>query len=519
MHTFFYCHQHAIMQSNNKRIVKNTVFLYIRMLLIMLVTLYTSRVVLSALGLVDFGIFNLIMGLSGMFAFFRSSLSNVTQRYLNFEYGKGDIEGAAKIFNISMTIYFFISIAVLTLGEIIGLWLIYHKLNIPEERMTATLWVFQFMLISLFFTINSIVFNSVIIARENMKIYAYIGLVEAGGKLLIAFIISYSNFDRLIFYSALFVLLTGFIQSFYLWFCKSRYRECTFRFYWNKLLFWEMFRFCGWNLFSTAAYSINFQGISILLNVFFGPAVNAANAVAMQVNGAVNSFTSNFFTAVQPQIIKRYAAKEYDQFISLMFSSSRYAFFLILLLCIPLEFKIKPILDLWLKNPPEYSVEFVRWILIYSTIYILSNPVWTAIQAIGRLKKYCLVESFVFLSALPLSYVLLHWSSNPVIVFQVLAAVRSVYVFAVVAVARQYIRFSFKRYLAEVIRPIAIVSVLSVISCYGLNAIIPEGLAGTFTACFIMPVATAIVIWIAGTKQDERAVITSKLCKFMHKHQ
>ena len=290
--------------ANNRRIAKNTVFLYFRMLITMLVALYTSRVILDSLGIVDFGIYNVVGGMVTMFAFFSSSLSNATQRFLNFKLGENDSEGTNRVFNLSLLIYFIISIVVLIAAEIIGLWLLYNKLVIPPERMDAAFWVMQATIVSLFVTLNGIVFNSMLIAKENMKIYAYIGIIEACAKLAIAFAIAYTPFDKLKIYSVLLLAVTVCIQSFYAIVCYRKYAESRFKPYWDRTLFTEMFKFAGWNGFSTLIWAINDQGSTILLNIFFGPAVNAAKGVANQVNGAVSQFTNNFFTAVRPQIVK-----------------------------------------------------------------------------------------------------------------------------------------------------------------------------------------------------------------------
>ena len=300
-----------------QRLAKNTIFLYIRMLLVMGVTLYTSRVILAVLGVVDFGIFNVIAGMTLMFAFFQSSLSNVTQRFLNFEYGKGNITESRRIFNISALVYFYLSVATVVVAEIVGIWLIYSKLNIPPERLFAAMWTFQTVVVSLFFTLNGIVFTSVIIARENMRLYAFVGLFEACGRLLIAYLIGWAGVDKLILYSTLYALLSISLQVFYAFYCRRHYAECKYQYIWDKKLFMDMLKFAGWNGFGTAVYAINFQGINILLNIFFGPAINAAKAVASQVESAVNNFTTNFYTAVRPQIIKSYAAKDYGYFIKL----------------------------------------------------------------------------------------------------------------------------------------------------------------------------------------------------------
>lgn len=501
-----------------QRIAKNTIFLYIRMLLVMGVTLYTSRVILAVLGVVDFGIFNVIAGMTLMFAFFQSSLSNVTQRFLNFEYGKGNITESRRIFNISALVYFYLSVATVVVAEIVGIWLIYSKLNIPPERLFAAMWTFQTVVVSLFFTLNGIVFTSVIIARENMRLYAFVGLFEACGRLLIAYLIGWAGVDKLILYSTLYALLSISLQVFYAFYCRRHYAECKYQYIWDKKLFMDMLKFAGWNGFGTAVYAINFQGINILLNIFFGPAINAAKAVASQVESAVNNFTTNFYTAVRPQIIKSYAAKDYGYFIKLLFFSSRYSFYLMLTLCIPIQFQIDTILEIWLKEPPDYTARFVHWVLIYSTVNVLTNPFWTAIQAVGQLKKYCLVGGVVFLSAFPISYVLLRQWPNPVLVFQVLAVVRLIYVFVTMSIVRRYIDFSIVAYVKKVVFPLVGVSLISVSICYWINSYLAEGIQSLIISCIAYPLITLLIVYGIGISTEERNFVHCKLKALFNRH-
>ncbi len=495
----------------SQRIAKNTLFLYIRMLLIMGVTLYTSRVILSTLGIIDFGIFNVVAGTTLMFAFFQSSLSNVTQRFLNFEYGKNNFLEVRRIFNISALIYFYLSLAVILIAEIVGTLLIYSKLNIPPERLAAAFWAFQTTILSLFFTLNGIVFNSVIIARENMKLFAYLGLLEACGKLVIAYLIGCAGMDKLILYATLYALLSISVQIFYMLYCRHYFAECKYQYVWDRGLFVSMLKFAGWNGFGTAVYAINFQGINILLNIYFGPVVNAAKAIASQVEMGVNNFTTNFFTAVRPQIIKSYAAKDYDYFIKLIFYSSRYSFYLILVLCIPIQLRIDDILSVWLKTPPDYAASFIHWVLIYSAINVLTNPFWTAIQAVGQMKKYCLVGGLVFLSAFPLTLLLFHYWKNPLLAFQVLAVTRLIYVGIIVWIVHEYISFSFTSYITKVVYPIIRVCFVCVTVCCIVNTWFPEGILNLIICSVLYPLITLITICCLGMSKTERDFIYCKL--------
>lgn len=500
--------------SNNRRIAKNTIFLYGRMLVVMGLTLYTSRVILKALGFDDFGIYNLVAGMTMMFAFFTSSLSNATQRFLNIEHGRHDVEKTRKIFNISTKIYFLISIALIAISEIVGIWLIKCKLDIPADRITATVWVFQATLLALFFTFNGIVFQAVMIARENMKIYSYIGIFEAVAKLGIAFVIAHSGGDRLVEYSFLLTGVTLAVQLYCYMYCRKHYEECQFRRgIWDKGIFVDMFKFTGWNTFGCAIIALNFQGINIVLNIFFGPIVNAARAISAQIENVVNNFTNSFFTAVRPPMIKSYGAGDMVYFTDLMYFSSKIAFYLTLLMFFPIVFRVDYILHWWLGEVPEYTSEFVIWVMVYSLINILTNPLWTAIQAVNRMRGYCLIGGLVFLSAFPISCICLLKYHNPVIVFQVVSAVRLIYLFVVIRIVRLYISFSISDYARHVFLPIIKVTTVSALLCWGINGLLPQNFISLVTVGFAMMISVFISVITLGITKSQRQSILAKLFK------
>lgn len=483
------------------------------MLLIMGVTLYTSRVILENLGVEDFGIYNVVGGLASSFIFFSSSLSNATQRFLNFELGKSNISKANDIFNQSILIYSLISIVVIIVAEIVGPWFITNKLVIPPERLNAALIVFQVTVISFILSLIGTVFDSVLIARENMKIYAYIGVFESIAKLAIVYLLSLAPVDKLELYAILLLLVQIVVKLLPLLFCLKHYPECKFRYYWNKDLFVSMGKFIGWNGFGTAVWMINEQGLNILLNIFFGPIVNAARAVSNQVGAAVNNFTANFFVAVRPQIIMSYSSGNIKHFLELIFKSSKYSFFLIWIISLPMMFRINYILILWLKTPPEYTSEFVIWIIIYHIINVLTNPTWSAIQAIGDLKKYVVIGSTVYLMAFPISYIFLKLGFSPVAPFQTLAFVRLVYLFVVLEVLKRYVSFSIILYFKEVLLPIVLVATFSVIPIYFVNGMFKQDFVSVASFVILSVVINAFVIMFIGMTKGERDVIVQKIKK------
>ena len=501
------------MDSKSKRIAKNTLFLYMRMLFLMVVTLFTSRVLLDKLGIEDFGIYNVVGGLAMMFIFFRSSLSNATQRFLNVELGKGNADGAARVFAQHFTLYLAISAAVVVVGETVGLWFVYNKLVIPADRLVAAVWVYQFTLFSLCSTLVGIVYDSTIIAHEDMNVYSYVGIFEGLAKLGIAYAISISPFDRLVVYGLLLMLLALSIQCFYAFYCSRRYAECRIKILWDRQLLKDTSSIVGWNTVGTAVYAVNDSGVNILLNLFFGPAVNAARAVSFQVSNAVNGFASNFFVSVRPQIVKSYAAGDDEYLMKLFYNSSKFSFFLLWIFCLPLCFAIDPILHLWLKQVPEYTGIFTVWILAYSLVNVLNNPVWAIALAVGKLKRYIGIGSGVFLLVFPLAYAALKFGASPVAVFAIMVAVRLCYLVVVLHIIKAYVNLSFRRYFADVVKPVALVVAVSLAVSCALHAALPASLPGTLAFIILTVVMTSLCVYTLGLRATQRAYLLNIIKK------
>lgn len=470
----------------------------------MFIAFFTSRVVLDKLGIVDFGINNVVGGLASMFVFFRSSLSNVTQRYLNIELAKGDTNSAQTIFCQHQTLYICIAIGVIILAESIGLWFVCYKLNIPPERHGAAMWVYQFTVISLAITLLSVVYESAIIAHEDMKVYSYIGIYEGIAKLVIAYVISIMPYDRLITYSFLQQAVSVSVMLYYIHYCSKHYKECHFRFVWNKENIRDAFSMIGWNTIGTAVWAINDQGINILLNMFFGPAINAARGIAFQINNAVNNFGNNFYVAVRPQLVKSYAIKNYDYLYELFFRSSKYSVYLLWFFCLPVSLCINTILHLWLKEVPPHTGNFTVLVLAFSLVNILNTPIWSLALAVGKLKWYILIGSGVSLLSFPISYGCLKIGCAPESAFIVCVAVRMVYVLVVINIIRRYIPFSVKRYISDVILPSAMVLALSGCLSVGCSFLFPNTFAFQILICVICLVTTTVSILTVGLKRDER---------------
>jgi O-antigen/teichoic acid export membrane protein len=346
-------------------------------------------------------------------------MSAATQRFITFELGKKDFEKLRKIFSTSITIHVLIAFIVLFFSETIGLWFLNYKLNIPVHRMAAANWVYQFSIFVFILNVINVPYDATIIAYERMNVYAYIGIIEVVLKLIIVFILLWFGFDKLIFYAILVFIVSFIIRIIYIVYCRLNFKECKFHFLWDKQLFKSMASFANWNLlgvFSGLAYN---QGVNILLNLFFGPSINAARGIAYQVQGAVNGFVTNFQVAVNPQIIKSYAISDKEYMYSLIFRSSKYSFYLLLILSLPVLIQTEFILKIWLKIVPDYAIIFTKLILIDILIGSLSGPLQTMVQATGKIKKYQIIVSGILILNLPISYLLLSLGKTPQITFVV----------------------------------------------------------------------------------------------------
>lgn len=493
--------------TNNKLIAKNTLLLYFRMFFSMIVSLYTSRLILSALGITDFGIYSVVGGVVALFSFLNSAMAASTQRFLTFEIGKGDKNRLNNIFSISVNLHLCISLIVLLLAETIGIWFLNNKLTIPYDRIVAANWVFQFSVFTLILTILSVPYNALIIAREKMNVFAYIGILEIFLKLLIVYLLFISDFDKLIFFSALVFFVSLVIRIIYQVYCRKNHPESHYKFYWEKNLFKQMASFAGWNLIGVFAGLAQDQGINIILNIFYGPVINAARGIGAQVNNAVTNLVINFQTAISPQITKAYASEGVFNQNKLVFFSSKLSFFLIFLFSLPLILNADIVLGLWLKKVPENTILFVNLGLINIMIGSISGPLQILAQATGRIKYYQIIVSGILLLDLPIAYLILSFGLN------IQAVLWSTILISVIAlVARLYIlkflvSFSISTFLNEVINPILKVffmsSILPVICMFYIELVWVR----FFLIIMSGIISTIFFVWVFGTTKNERESI------------
>ena len=390
---------------NNKRIAKNTLLLYFRTLFIMLVTLYTSRVVLNTLGVTDYGIYNVVGSVVMMFSVISSSLSSSISRFITYELGHGDFEKLKRIFSTSVNIQIGISGIILILAEIFGMWFLNEKMNIPAGRLGAANWVLQCSLLSFVINLISVPYNACIIAHERMSAFAYISILEAVLKLAVVYMLLVSPYDKLATYAVLLVVVALIIRMAYSLYCRRHFEESRYRFVYDKPLIKEMTSFAGWSFFGNGAYMLNVQGVDMLINIFFGVTLNAARGVATQAQNAVMQFVNNFTVAVNPQITKSYASGEMEYMHKLVCRGARFSYFLLFLFVVPIVCEADYILRLWLKIVPENAPLFLRLALFGSLMMSLGNSLLTGIFATGNIKRYQLWVTIVGCLVFPLTWI------------------------------------------------------------------------------------------------------------------
>lgn len=403
----------ATEQQNNKRIAKNTLLLYFRMLLTMGVGLYTSRVILDTLGVENFGTYNAVAGVVALFSMLSGALSSAISRFFTFELGKGNKERLRIVFSSAITIQIFFSFIIVVLAESIGIWFLNAKMSIPEHSVWAANWVFQLSLVTFCINLVSVPYNAAIIAHERMSAFAYVSIFEALGKLGIAWAILLSPMDKLVFYSVLMMLLPLLIRCIYGVYCKKHFDECHFKFIFESDVLKKMFGFAGWNTLGQIAYVFNTQGINLLINLFFGVGLNAARGIAVQVDNIVNTFLNNFIIALNPQITKSYASGNLSYMMKLVEAGAKLGFYLTMVLVVPLFFQSDFLLRLWLKEVPDCTSIFVRLILLYTLIQSLSQTLFTSLLATGDIKKYQISVGGMLILVLPVTYVLYKMGLGP----------------------------------------------------------------------------------------------------------
>ena len=502
---------------HNKRIAKNTMLLYFRMILTMLVTLYTSRVVLQTLGVEDFGIYNVVGGVVVMFSFLNSAMSSATQRFLSFELGKNNIKQFGKVFSMSINIHALIALIIFILAETVGLWFVNTELVIPADRLVAANWVYQSSILAFMITILSVPYNAAIIAHERMGVFAYISILEVSLKLLIVFILQWMAFDKLKLYAVLILGVALVIRLVYGIYCKLKIEGCKYKWITDKGLFKTLFSYAGWNLWGNLAAVGMDQGVNILLNVFFGPVVNAARGIAYQAGSAIRLFVSNFQIAVNPQIVKRYANGEQRSMHSLILSTSKFSYFLLLIMGLPVFIEAKYLLSLWLGEVPEYTVYFLRLVIIIQLIDSLSGPLMTAAQASGKIKLYQIVVGFLLFLNFPISYFCLKSGLSVNSVFYVNILVSIVALLMRLLIISPLINLDIRTFHRDVTKKLIVVTTLSLILPLFFYFNVNNGFLRLIIVVFFSTLSVIASIYYLGLNINERLFMKNRLISFFKK--
>lgn len=488
----------------NKVIAKNTIFLYGRMIFVLLVSLYTTRAILNALGVVDFGVYNVVAGFVSMFAFLNTSMSNGIQRFFNYTIGEGENEKLIQVFNTSLQIQAILAFVVFLLLETIGLWYVCNKMVIPHERFVTAIWIYEFSIISLVLVITQIPCNAAIIAHERMGFFALVSIIDAVAKLVIAIALPYIDRDRL-FIFGIYSLSVSFANFLLITiYSRKKFKEIRLSFCFNKSLFSSILSFSGWNVFGTFAFMLRAQGITVLLNFFFGTIVNAAQGVAAQIQSAIQGFSGNIIVAFRPQIVQSYAAGDYERVSKMFFSLSKISFLMLFMLSVPVVFEIDYILNLWLGDAiPNYTSYFTILVLAIMVLLSLHTPIVTIIHASGKMRKFQIATGGITCSILPISWIALKMGGEPGSVYWVSLVVLFINQIVCLKILKDIFPYSIKNYIHLVVLPIMIISTLVIISEFGLVIIMNDSFPRLISVCLTSIILTLLVTYFTMTRNEK----------------
>jgi len=454
-------------------------------------------------------------GIVLMSSFMSNAMASASQRFFAFELGRNDIVQLKKTFSLTVIIYAFIAVIVLLLAETIGLWFLNTQMVIPPERMNAAHWVYQLSVLSFLVTIMTIPYNAAIIARENMDVYAYVGIIEAVLRLLLVYMLVWFSFDKLKLYACLMFVVTCLVTFIYRTVCKNKYEECRFRFHWDRSLFNTLMSYSGWNLFGAVASVLKNHGVNILLNIFFGPVVNAARAIAYQLNTAVNQFVTNFHTAVKPQITKYYAAGEKEKMMHIVFQSSKFSFFLLFIISMPILLETEYVLTHWLKSVPDYVVIFTQLTIINALIDSLSYPLMTAAAATGKIKVYQAVMGGMLLLNLPVSFCFLKAGFLPQVTMYVSIIISIFCLLFRLWILRSMIGLVVTNYLKNVVLTVLFVSFVSYFIPLFFTLQLKQGFIRFMIIATIGIMMSFFTIYVYGLSRNERQYVIKGIRKIV----
>lgn len=496
---------------NNKRIAKNTILLYIRMAFSMLVALYTSRVILNALGEDDYGIYGVVGGIVVFFNVISGSLNAAISRFITYELGKGNVERLNKVFCISLNIQFLMSLVFVVVAEIIGVWFLENKMNIPDGRMFAAHWVLQCSILSFIVGLISVPYNAVIIAHEHMTAFAYLSIISTFLNLGVALIINHISFDKLIFYALAIVGINVLMRFIYGFYCKHHFQEAHWHFVKDKELMKKMTNFAGWNFLGASSGVLLGTGVNILINLFFGVAVNAARGIAGQIDNAINMLVNNFTMALNPQITKSYASGDKEYMHDLVCKGAKYSYFIMFIFALPILLETPQILILWLKQVPEYTVIFTRITILISLNGVLSQTLITSMLASGNIKKYQIIVGGLNLSIFPLAYIAFKLGLPPYSSYIIQFAIFAIELVARLILLKDMVSLPVKKYVNEVLGVILFVSLISAILPIIICNLLPETILRAAIVVLTSIICVVLSIYFLGLKQGEKIWVNNKI--------
>lgn len=501
----------------SKRIAKNTILLYLRMLFLLVVSLYTSRVVLNALGVEDYGVYNVVGGIVTMFSILSGALCAAISRFITFELGSGNIEKLKRVFSCSVTIQIAIAFIITILAETVGLWFLNNKIVMDDSRLHAANWCYQFSIFTFCMNLLYVPYNASIIAHEKMSAFAYITILESLGKLFIAWLLLAWGGDRLIFFSGLMMLLAIIVVLMYIFYCKIKFEECSYHFVYDNALLKQMFGFAGWNFIGASSYVLREQGANILLNLFFGPTVNAARAVAVKVNSVVTGFVSNFMMALNPQITKSYANGERRYMFSLIFQGARLSYYILLLIGLPILLNTHYILVIWLQLVPEHTVIFVQLAIILTMSESISNPLVTAMLATGNIRNYQIVVGGLQMLNLPIGYLCLYFGAMPESVAIVAIIVSQCCFAARLYMLKSLIGLNVCGFLCEVYFNVLKVTMFSIAIPLLCKISLQENFKHVLLITVLSIISAMITEFFIGCKKEERQYVKTRMILLTNK--
>lgn len=502
--------------SNNRKIAKNTMFLYIRLLVSMLISLYTSRIVLDSLGVENYGIYGVVGSVVSMFSIISSSLSSTISRFITYELGDTDNYRLNRLFCTTVNIQFILAFIIFIIAEIAGIWFINNKMVLPEERIFAATIALHCSLAAFCINLISVPYNACIIAHEKMSAFAYISIYEVFARLLICYLLYICLYDRLIVYALLQLLIQISVRLIYGVYCKRNFGECTYRFVFEKGIFYRVINFAGWSSISLVADICNNTGLNIMLNVFFGPIVNAAYTIMNQVKNAIQNFTRNFQVAINPQIIKSYAEGNIDRCVFLIFTGTKFSYYLAYVLILPVFFQIDNILGLWLLEVPAHTSSFIRIILCATLMYTIGDSLFTATQASGKIKKYQLVTGPLMLLVMPISYLSCKIGGNPEAIFMIFIGMLFIVTILCIRIVLSDLDVPIKKYWNNVLSYILKVTIISLILPFIFHFnITNSNVLYTIAEILICVFSVIVSIYAVGLTKSERHFLISKIKSFI----